>query len=99
LGVNIGYEQDGTGSNYDRPMLIIKGFNSQIFFAVALTGRKKMGKYYFHIGKIQGREASVLLSQVKVVDTKRLTRKICTIDATVFVQIKRALNRTLFDEF
>lgn len=99
LGVNVGYEQDGTGSNFDRPILIIKGFNSQIFFAVALTGRKKIGKYYFYLGKVQGREASVVLSQVRVVDTKRLIRKICTIDTSDFLQIKRALNRTLFDEF
>ena len=41
MGVNIGFEQDGTGSNFDRPVLILKGFNKESFFGVALTGKKE----------------------------------------------------------
>ena len=32
LGVNIGFEQDGTGKNFDRPIIVIRGFNKNIFF-------------------------------------------------------------------
>ena len=31
LGVNVGFEQDGTGQKFDRPVLVIKGFNKNTF--------------------------------------------------------------------
>ncbi|PJF32835.1 MAG: hypothetical protein CUN57_03820, partial [Phototrophicales bacterium] len=33
LGVNVGFEQDGTGKNYDRPVVILRSFNKNVFFA------------------------------------------------------------------
>jgi len=96
LGVNIGSEQDGTGKNFDRPIVIIKGFNREIFFAVALTGKKKVGKYYCYLGKIEDQDASAILSQAKVVDVKRLVRKMGTIDEVLFTKLKSALKALLF---
>lgn len=96
LGVNIGSEQDGTGKNFDRPVVVVKGFNENVFFAVALTGKKKQGRYYFYLGKVEGREASAVLSQVRLVDTKRLVRKIMTLDLAIFEKLKNALQGTLF---
>jgi mRNA interferase MazF len=96
LGVNVGFEQDGTGDNYDRPVLIIRGFNPHVFFGVALTGREKRGKYYLPIGKIEDREASVVLSQARLIDSKRLVRKMATLDEEVFEKVSNALQQTLF---
>ncbi|MEK7622212.1 MAG: hypothetical protein AAB415_03465 [Patescibacteria group bacterium] len=31
LGINIGSEQDGTDKNFDRPIVVIRGFNKNIF--------------------------------------------------------------------
>lgn len=96
LGVNVGYEQDGTGDQFDRPVVVIRGFNQNIFFGVALTSKKKQGEYYFYIGEIGGKEASAVLSQVKLIDTKRLVRKITTLDETLFNQLKQSLQKVLF---
>lgn len=96
LGVNVGFEQDGTGENYDRPVLVVKGFNQNMFFGVALTGKRREGKYYFPLGVIDGREASAVLSQAKPIDTKRLIRKVGTIDKVLFEQLKNALEKALF---
>lgn len=98
LGINIGFEQDGTGRNFDRPVLIIRGFNENIFFGAALTSNKREGKFYFPIGKIEGKEASVILSQVRLIDTKRLIRKAAIVDKVLFEKIKNALKKALFDE-
>ena len=98
LGYNVGFEQDGTGKNFDRPVVVIRSFNLNIFFGVALTGSKKKGKYYFPLGKIDGREASVILSQIRLIDTKRLVRKMAILDKNTFEQLKKALKGTLFDE-
>jgi len=96
VGVNVGFEQDGTGEHFDRPVIVIRGFNENIFFGAALTRRKKAGKYYFHLGLIEGKDAYVILSQVRLIDTKRLVRKITTIDETLFEQLKNVLKKTLF---
>jgi mRNA interferase MazF len=96
LGVNVGFEQDGTGRNYDRPVLVIRGFNKETFFGVALTGRRKTGKYHLPLGMIDGREASAVLSQVRLIDTKRLIRKMAMLDDGVFEQLREVLRETLF---
>jgi len=96
LGVNIGFEQDGTGRNFDRPVLVIRGFNENIFLGVALTGIKRKSQYYLPIGKIEGIEASVILSQVRLIDTKRLIKKMATLDNEVFGNVKIALKKALF---
>lgn len=95
LGVNIGFEQDGTGKNFDRPVLIIKGFNKNTFFAVALTGKKRDGKFYYYLGNIDGRDASAILSQVRVVDSKRLISKVGVVDRKTFDKVRAALQKVL----
>lgn len=95
LGVNVGFEQDGTGRNFDRPIVVVKGFNAHTFFAVALTGRKREGKYYLFLGEVDGREASAVLSQVRIIDTKRLVRKIGVLDKKSFAALKKALAEIL----
>jgi len=96
LGVNIGFEQDGTGKNFDRPVIVVRGFNKNTFFGVGLTGRKKVGKHYFYLGKIIGQDATAVLSQVRLLDTKRLVRKIGTLDEAQFERLKLALIEVLF---
>jgi mRNA interferase MazF len=96
LGVNVGFEQDGTGTNYDRPVLVIQGFNAHVFFGVALTGKKKQGRYYVPIGDVEGREASVILSQARLIDTKRLIKKAGTLDTDMFDRVCEELKCTLF---
>lgn len=96
LGVNIGFEQDGTGKRFDRPVVIIRGFSRQTLFVVPLTGKKKTGRFHFPVGPVEGREASGILSQVRVIDAKRLLRKVGTLDETAFGNLVRAMQSTLF---
>jgi|SRR3989344_897926 len=96
LGVNVGFEQDGTGKNFDRPVVVIQGFNKNVFLGVALTGKKKIGKYYFYLGEIENRDASVILSQIRLIDSKRLVRKILTLDEKLFTELSNALQKVIF---
>lgn len=96
LGVNVGFEQDGTGEHYDRPVVVIRGFSPHVFFGVALTGRKKSGRFFTPVGTVDGREASAILSQVRLIDTRRLVRKIGTLDEGIFERLCDALKGTLF---
>jgi mRNA-degrading endonuclease toxin of MazEF toxin-antitoxin module len=54
-------------------------------------------KYYFPIGIVDDREASAVLSQVRLIDGKRLVRKIAMLDEEIFKELKSALQRTLFE--
>jgi mRNA interferase MazF len=75
IGVNIGFEQNGTGEHFDRPVIVIRNFGKNAFWGAFLTSKMKSGPYYFPIGIIEGRSASVILSQIRFIDTKRLIKK------------------------
>ncbi|MDQ7043422.1 MAG: hypothetical protein Q9M34_07830 [Sulfurimonas sp.] len=47
MGKNIGYEQDGKGDEFVRPVVIVKGFNKFMFFAIPLSTKIKEGKFYY----------------------------------------------------
>lgn len=96
MGFNIGKEQDGTGRNFDRPVVVIKGFNKDVFFGVSLTGKEKHGKFYFYLGKIGNKDSSAVLSQVRLFDTKRLIRKVGVLDYKTFENLKARLALVLF---
>jgi len=90
MGVNIGVESDGKGVDYGRPILVLKGFNKESFLGIALTGKKKKGKYYIYLGLVEGREASVNLSQIRLFDTKRLVNKMTRLNEEKFDEIRKA---------
>ena len=96
MGVNIGSEVDGTGDHHDRPIVVIRPFNAETFFGIALIGHKRTGSYYFPVGKVDDREAVVNLSQARLYDTKRLLRKRETLDGPTFEGLLNALALTLF---
>jgi len=94
IGVNIGYEQDGKNKHFERPILIIKKFNQRMFWGAPLTSKVKKGKYYFPI-RHRNKEYSIILSQIRLFDSKRLLRKIHSISSDSFCQIKNILKKFL----
>ena len=95
LGANIGFEQDGTGEGFSRPVLILKGFNRHVCVVLPLTTSTKENKYYVPIGIIDGRKASVIISQIRLIDTKRLDKQITTLDKRIFSNIRKAVKDML----
>ena len=96
LGANIGFEQDGGQEDFERPVVILKKFNLDACLIVPITGRPKVGKYYFPVGRIEDREAVAVLSQVRFIDRKRLENKICTLDENVFRSLVQSVIRASF---
>jgi mRNA interferase MazF len=91
LGVNVGYEQDGTGDFYDRPVLVLKRFNKTVCLVVPLTTSRKINYYLVSIGKINGREAKGIISQIRLVDSCRLVNRISVIELKYFNKIRKAI--------
>ena len=93
VGVNVGFEMDGQGETFERPVVIIKKFNLDVCLVIPLTARPKKGKYYFSIGKIADRDATAVLSQIRFIDRKRLANKITMLDTKIFKELIREITR------
>lgn len=91
LGVNVGFEQDGTSEAYRRPILIIKGFSRHVCLVVPLTTSTKKNPYHHSVGLIEEREAFVILSQIRLIDTKRLHDRLAILDKEKFEEIRKAI--------
>ena len=95
LGTNVGFEQDGTGAGRARPVLVLKAFNRRVCLVVPLTTAVKQNPYHISIGLIGGRPASAIISQLRLIDTKRLTVKIARLDKATFDKIRKAIKEYL----
>lgn len=89
LGVNIGYEEDGTGDIFQRPVLIIKMLSPRTCLVAPLTSSKSFHKMRIPLGIIADKNASAILSQIRVIDTRRLLSKICYLNEHTFVLIRK----------
>lgn len=92
MGKNVGFEQDGKGDTFLRPVIIFRKFNQEVFWGIPLTGVHKKGPYYQIIPDINGRENSAILSQLRLYDSKRLSHQIGVLEESVFGEIKQRLN-------
>lgn len=89
LELNIGYEQDGKDTNFERPVLVLKSFGPHICLIIPLTTSPKSHLYRIPIGLVGGKNAIVMLSQMKVIDTKRFIEKIQVLDKETFTKIQK----------
>lgn len=95
LGLNIGFEQDGRGEQFLRPVIILKKFNNEVFWCIPLTKNKKKGKYYFQFQINENAISTAILSQIRLIDSKRLQYKIGDIKEDDFVELKRKITQLL----
>lgn len=94
LGLNIGFEQNGKGNNFLRPVLVLKRFSKDVLWCIPLTKRQNEGRYYFSF--ILNNKVSVaILSQIRLIDSKRLQYKIGDIDKGDFIKVKEKLKLLL----
>lgn len=94
LGKNIGDEEDGKNELFERPVLIIRKFNNNLFLAIPLTSSKKDNKYY-HQYELGGKTYASILSQIRLLDSKRLSRKIGMIQESNFDIIIKKIHNIL----
>ena len=96
LGVNVGFEQDGESLEFLRPVVIIRKFNNQIFWAIPLTkSSKKDSPYYYSFSFIPEIRSLAIISQIRLIDARRLSRKIGDISDSDFDNIKQKIKQLL----
>ncbi len=76
LGVNVGFEQDGGGTDFLRPVVVFRKFNNEIFWGIPLTHTKKKTQYYFSFVVTGEGSSTAILSQLRLIDARRLSHKL-----------------------
>jgi len=95
VGVNVGNEQDGDKENFRRPVLIVKGISRKTCFIVPLTTSKREHFSRINIGMVGDKEAKAIISQMKIIDTRRLISKIGMLDKNMFEIIRKSIKEFL----
>lgn len=90
LGKNLGTESYGKGEIFRRPVLVIKKLNSNSCIVLPLTSKSKEGTWFTDI-TFQNEIKTVLLYQIKMINTKRFQRRLGVLDDNDFKKVKEKL--------
>lgn len=95
LGENIGFEQNGKGEYFRRPVLVFKKFNNCIFWGIPMSTKIKDNKYYVKI-LLKDVEQCAILSQLRVLDTRRLDEFMGYISEEDFIKIQNQITHIIW---
>lgn len=95
LGVNVGSEQDGKGTDFSRPVLVIKKFNKYMFWAIPLSAIVKNSNFYEECVTSDGKKRGAIISQLRVISAKRLMNRVGWVNECSFYNIKKAIKDIL----
>jgi len=90
MGENIGFEEDGKGDEFLRPVLVYKKFSKDVFLGIPLTTKEKKNIFHFSF-EFKGKISTAILSQIRLFDKKRLKYKIGRVSPHDFENIKKKL--------
>ena len=90
FGINIGREQDGRGDNFERPVLVLKTLSPDTFICLPLSTKKRLDIFQSPVTS-EDISGFALLDQIRVIDSKRLLRKIGTMSSVEFIVIKEKM--------
>lgn len=95
LGANVGSEQDGKHELYERPVLVFVKFNQDMFWAMPMTSNIKNDR--FHAGvSFKDKKVSVILSQLKLVSSKRLLRRMGVVGGEEYAAVQEKIVRLIY---
>ena len=95
VGKNIGFEQNGSGTRFSRPFLIVKKFNNHMFWVVPLSTKQKHFDFYYNFVDVNHQHVSAILAQLRVASVKRFNRKLYMLPNQQFLEIKEKLRLLL----
>lgn len=95
LGLNVGDEQNGKGKSFARPIIILKKFNNNVFWGIPLTSKMKTGKFYQSVDLGDGMQRTAILSQLRLIDGKRLLDRIAILSPNIQQSLARSIRHLL----
>jgi mRNA interferase MazF len=91
IGVNVGSEQHSQTKDFSRPVVIVKKFTRDICLTLPLTTKIKKDESFRVRFNVYGVENDALILQMRVLDRKRLIRKIDVVSKKDFARIIKAI--------
>ncbi len=88
IGNNVGHEQNGKNTFFERPVLIVRKFTKNYFWAIPLTSADRTGPYSFKF-EFNGKERVGLLFHLRFYDRRRLQRKLGSVSQETLRKIKQ----------
>ena len=96
LGINVGFEQNGHGDDFLRPVIVFRKFNNEVFWAIPLTRTDKKTKYYFPLSSSKdGQISTAILSQIRLIDARRLSHIFGKVNKEDFVALTKKFKALL----
>ena len=92
IGKNVGFEEDGKNELFERPVLVLKKFSKDVFFGLPMTSTRKESPYYYPYD-LHETEGAVILSQGKLLSTKRLLRKMAKMGDDHLAEVRTAFRK------
>ena len=87
VGKNVGSELNGKNERFSRPVLVYRKLCSNKFMAIPLTSQPHEGNWYIHFIH-NDKEQIAVVSEARVMSTKRLYRMIGRIDDADYERIR-----------
>ena len=91
---NIRFEQNWKWIDFRRPIVIIKKFNNDVFWWIALSTKQKIWLYYYNFS-VDDVQQYAIISQLRLYDKNRLVKKIWMIDSKSFFELKEKIKNLL----
>jgi len=98
VGNNVGFETDGKGKDFLRPVLVLRKFSKDSFLGIPLTTSQKDDIFHYKFILNSNKKVNyATLSQVKLFDAKRLYNKLGKISVNDFELLKIKLKELVFE--
>lgn len=95
IGMNIGSEVYGKGTNYTRPVLVVNSSEGAGFIGIPLSSRLKSRKYSCVISSSDGRKHAALVYQIRNFDKRRLVDLASSISPEEYMKVKKVFEKNL----
>lgn len=96
VGKNVGFEQNGHGKSFKRPVLVLRKFNKFIFLGVPLTSKIKKDIFHYEFEYKKGTRSFAILPQIKLFDIRRACYYDGKISNELYKNLKEKLNKLVF---
>lgn len=91
FGVNIGSEVDGKNADFERPVLIVNKLSPTTYLVIPTTSKIKDNKFWINVSGSDNKSSNLLIDQIKVIDVRRLKRKVDVINEEDFKNLKLSI--------
>src|SRR3989338_2093542 len=95
VGENIGSEINGKSKLFSRPVIIFKKLSANTFLGIPTSSLDKNGSWYIQV-HVHDVSSVAILSQIRILDYKRLSTKMGRLHTDDFKRVKAGLKKLYF---